>query len=508
MKTSRMNHHSSSFSMLHMVAQYQKKVTTPIVDEDMNVVTDKKKDKNTNSLVKAETATSNISSTSTPLVSILFNINARGVTTSMVETIQKKLSSNDNVKIYTTTSPEEGTRAIQEIMQSKQQQQPRLVVPIGGDGTLCTMLQTMYDETTTSTDDENCKLPLLGYIPMGTGNAVGSVVGCKKKKKRFSSTTRQVVDTIQELITIAQQMEENSKDSNIMKKQQQQATFDIVELPLLKITTHRSGSTATTKDEQYITFFAGLGFDSLMLQDYYNLQEYMKTHSFWRNYRKTFSSVLGYCVALVTRTLPQCLERNAHQVPVEITTTTTAAASANKNNKSSSLWIDHRRGDVARPLDDNDDDSEEERLVLYRGTTGIVAASTVPYYGGGLRLFPFASLYPNQFQLRLGRIHPMRGMLNLPGIFKGTYRDFTEDSFGCLDFILSQCSIRIMENDATNENNKNDATTTTSSNKKNQYPVQQAGELVGACTQVCIETVPNTTARFVTLLPSRIIQGE
>jgi len=148
----------------------------------MNVVTDKKKDKNTNSLVKAETATSNISSTSTPLVSILFNINARGVTTSMVETIQKKLSSNDNVKIYTTTSPEEGTRAIQEIMQSKQQQQPRLVIPIGGDGTLCTMLQTMYDETTTSTDDENCKLPLLGHFPMGTGNAVGSVVGCKKKK--------------------------------------------------------------------------------------------------------------------------------------------------------------------------------------------------------------------------------------------------------------------------------------------------------------------------------------
>jgi len=451
-------------SSLGMVAEYQK--TTLINGEKQKVantdefsISANGDDNDEMSRDVQESLSSNSSSQQEPpLVSVLFNVNARGVSSSMIDALQRKCS-DSRMKIYATTSPEEGLEALHEILQTK----PRILIPVGGDGTLCTLIQNLYEQQQQGEENE---LPLLGYLPMGTGNAVGSVVGCRLPKRRrriFSSTSRQVVNTIQELLTIAEQMEGDT--------QKGQQLFDIVELPLLKITTTNSDE-STTKEDSYITFFAGLGFDSLMLQDYQNLQDFMKQNSFWSRYRKTFSSVLGYCVALVTRTLPQCLERNAHQVQVEISTNSTSA----KN-----LWIDHRRGDVARSLSSDG--------VLYRGTTGIVAASTVPYYGGGLRLFPFASLYPNQFQLRLGRIHPMKGMRNLPGIFAGTYRDTSEDEFGCLDYVLDQCSIRILSSNGT-------------------YPVQQAGESVGACTKVDMEVLSNTKARFVTLLPSRLIEDE
>jgi hypothetical protein len=74
------------------------------------------------------------------------------------------------------------------------------------------------------------------------------------------------------------------------------------------------------------------------------------------------------------------------------------------------VWIDHRRGDLVRKViaEKKDDDKEDGLVLLYQGNAGIVAASSTPYYGGGLRLFPFARMTLNGMQLRIGRIHPLR----------------------------------------------------------------------------------------------------
>jgi hypothetical protein len=145
-------------------------------------------------------------------------------------------------------------------------------------------------------------------------------------------------------------------------------------------------------------------------------------------------------------------------------------------------------------------------LVLYEGSAGIVAAGTAPYYGGGLKLFPFARMTPNGMHLRVGRIHPLEGVWNIPRIFRGTYRNH---GFGCLDFCGPQFVVEVLGEE--------------------EYPVQHSGESVGRCTRVSFQVMGDedeeaddgnqndstaTTRRlpppikFVTLLPPRLVVEE
>ena len=92
----------------------------------------------------------------------------------------------------------------------KRLQNYSLVIPVGGDGTLSGWINTMVDEillfhklehdseegtssknnkTTTNNGTSNMtveeamqQLPVLAYIPMGTGNGLGYVIGCKAGK--------------------------------------------------------------------------------------------------------------------------------------------------------------------------------------------------------------------------------------------------------------------------------------------------------------------------------------
>lgn len=399
--------------------------------------------------------------TSSTTMAIFLNVNARGVTSKLVHAFEQEVANSKNIRLYTTKTLEEARMAIEEIASSSKP--PKMIVPIGGDGTLCTVLQHYHDCL-----EGKAKLPMFGYIPMGTGNAVGSVVGThtsshRKRRKRdllFQSSQSKVIHTLQDMIQIAQDMEENGKNNKNNKM-----VYDIVDLPLLNVT-----STTATSSSSYVTFFAGLGFDSLLLQDYQNLQRWTK-RNFPASQKTFFSGVWGYCVALFTRTLPKCsnLKRAAHKVKVHVTTSTP------------SFWIDHRRGDVIRPV-------EEDTRTLYRGTAGIIAASTVPYYGGGLRAFPFSRLYTDKMQLRIGRIHPLRGVANLPSIFSGSYRDKRPNDFGVLDFVGKDFTVQVLSD---------------------AHPLQQAGESVGPCQKVKFELLPSEySVRFVTLIPPRLVYDD
>ena len=163
--------------------------------------------------------------------------------------------------------------------------------------------------------------------------------------------------------------------------------------------------------------------------------------------------------------------------------------------------------------------------ILYRGSAGIVAGGTAPYYGGGLRLFPFARMGPtgsrgdggggnnnsndSTMHLRIGRIHPLRGVVNIPKIFAGSYRDMRMGTFGCLDFVGPSFQVRILDDgdepvedgdgaddssSKVDENVKemlpygqsssNRVETTHIHRRKEGYPVQHSGESVGRCSQV------------------------
>ena len=210
-----------------------------------------------------------------------------------------------------------------------------------------------------------------------------------------------------------------------------------------------------------LCFFAGVGFDSLMLNDFKRIKAWSIRTGFLT---RTLSSVAGYCVALIVRTLPQTVWQGRHNIHVQVTTP----------HVNSTLWVDHRRGDVVRPV---------PHALLYDGITGILAAGTSPFYGGGLRLFPFARLTMDQMHLRVGRIHPLTGFFNIPQIFAGTYRD-KSDRLGCLDFIGDDFQVQVepASNVLDKKNNPRPVQEDEARQKADTtkgYPFQHSGESVG-----------------------------
>jgi hypothetical protein len=461
-------------------------------------------------------------------IAIVLNTNARGVDRDLVEMVQKVINTKDtDHRVYVTSTKEEARQAAQEL----HERPPTIVIPVGGDGTLTTLIQFLWDAA--QEDKSSMKrMPKFAYIAMGTGNALKPVVGCTPRQKRsnwksnlFVRPRRRKLQALEhvlkELLQVCNQLEKGEEASSPCND----IEIDIVDLPLLQVTSTLT-TTDTNKEEEKVEvtngsssasyqpqsqlqstsssslcFFAGVGFDSLMLQDYQDLQEWTAKRKLWKD---KLSSVLGYCVALVTRTLPKCVQRNEHLIQVALST----------NQPESTVWVDHRRGDVVRSVVAKDKENEKEdhngkennksqpqskSTLLYQGQAGIVAAGTAPFYGGGLRLFPFARMATTTMHLRVGRIHPLRGVVNLAQIFSGAYRDTRPDAFGCLDFLSTQFSLEVLET----------TTTPHSSSGSNNigYPVQHSGESVGRCQKVDFQ-VMSDPIQFVTLLPPRMVYEE
>jgi hypothetical protein len=553
-----------------------------------------------------------------PNIAIILNTNARQVTADLIPLAQAVLGKD---AVYCTTTAEEAQQAAEMLIQ----QHVSLVVPVGGDGTLSSMIhyltqsiirqqqaqqqrQQKYSDsnsnccTRMTVDEAVSKLPTMAYIPMGTGNGVGSVVACrappppsmpKKKNNNNNNNTLQkqqpqqrppslfrkifrrkalqqerFVEVLKLLQTVGNDLaaanKNNNKDMNTdmdisgststtipthstHNHRNVNVNVDLVELPMLEITTmttttpNQDPQRAATEDG-VLCFFAGVGFDSLMLQDFKDLKDWSVRRSNGGNnnngnridrwLRDTLGSVTGYVVALVAKTLPQCIRRNAHQIDVEITSTDPHA-----------LWIDHRRGDMVRNImgqtsssgvtgvnnNNNDDDDSDApttttttkqptATLVYKGTAGIVAAGTSPFYGGGLRLFPFARMTLDKMHLRVGRIHPLRGFLNIPRIFRGSYRDTRPDSFGCLDFLANEFVIKVHNtgvvadvDDAVDVDSSTTTTTTDGIDNNNNaqttqkgYPLQHSGESVGHCEQFRLRVVP-APVKFVTFFKKRVV---
>ena len=548
----------------------------------------------TNQTSKYDVSSSTSSLNKKSGVAIVINGNAGGVTSDILATIQEKFSPFDestNTKIYITKTLEEAQQATRDIIT----QNPALVVPMGGDGTLTMCIESLLAEQQKQSS-ALFTLPMFGYVALGTGNALGTVIGCTPqsqwkadgtgRKRGFLKSLVQprktkrenLIETLQRLIDLGQSLDDENAD-DIMdpsthipngetKNTDLNTMMDFVDLPLMEMTSYRkcisvkkkknSNNKLSIQQDKHYCFFAGVGFDSMMLQDYQDLQEWSKQNQFWK---ERLGSVFGYCVTLVTKTLPKCLgiiesdidsayygkctscgddeddidtfcedddgetdnvsnnqieekkmdnnknKKAPYLVDVKITT----------NQPDGTVWIDHRRGDVVRrvvssPTEGSSSESSSPTL-LYKGIAGIVAGSTTPYYGGNLKLFPFARMSLDKMQLRVGRIHPMTGVLNLKGIFRGSYRDLRSSSFGCIDFLSKQFTIEIDDSDGGDDdhelsmNEGQVAPNATNKKQKKGYPVQHSGESIGACHRIDLQVLPEPI-RFVTLLPPRIIHEE
>ncbi|MFW5921184.1 MAG: hypothetical protein ACOCUS_05035, partial [Polyangiales bacterium] len=145
--------------------------------------------------------------------------------------------------------------------------------------------------------------------------------------------------------------------------------------------------------------FAGLGIDSIALQHFRDVKA-----AFERTpvLNKVATGGVAYVTSIVGRTLPGFLLRPHYHVRV-----------VNEGEPVQRLGVDGQP--VGAPV--------EKGEVVYEGPSRMVAMSTIPYWGFGARIFPFADDREDRFSLRVVDINSFDVAMHIREIWKGTYRD-------------------------------------------------------------------------------------
>ncbi|MBK8481273.1 MAG: hypothetical protein IPL40_08875 [Proteobacteria bacterium] len=166
-----------------------------------------------------------------------------------------------------------------------------------------------------------------------------------------------------------------------------------VTLPLLQV-------------EGQLAPFAGVGLDALILEDYVSFKRSIEDTPLQR----IGSGPLGYGLAIAGRSLWRYLQTPLPSVVI-------------RNTGLAAYRIDREGNLVGAPLGRGEE--------LYRGPVSLAAASTIPFYGFGLRLFPQADQLRDRFQLRIGHVGAATLLANVPAIFRGSFADERILDFAC-----------------------------------------------------------------------------
>ena len=162
------------------------------------------------------------------------------------------------------------------------------------------------------------------------------------------------------------------------------------------------------------TPFAGLGVDGKILNDFLWVKE-----RFGRGVLKgALSGPGGYFAAVAFRSVPHYL---THSTRVECEVL---------NGQAGPAW---RVGPEGKPVGAPIAPGE----CLFRGELIMAAAATMPYYGYGIRMFPFAGEQPGMMHLRLGALRPAHVLAHLPRLWAGRW--FPE---GMHDFYAREVHLR------------------------------------------------------------------
>jgi diacylglycerol kinase family enzyme len=160
--------------------------------------------------------------------------------------------------------------------------------------------------------------------------------------------------------------------------------------------------------------FAGLGVDGKLLNDYI----WVKSTLGRGVLRKMMSGPGGYFSAVAFKTVPHYLV-NSTWVECEV-----------HNGPSSEAY---RLGPDGNPVGEPIAPGE----VIFRGRLMMTAAATMPFYGYGFKMFPFAGQRRGMMQLRLGQVHAPAVLANLPRLWSGRW--FPE---GIRDYAAREVTIR------------------------------------------------------------------
>lgn len=164
--------------------------------------------------------------------------------------------------------------------------------------------------------------------------------------------------------------------------------------------------------EGYLTPFAGLGADAQVLADYHATRDALHgtlLQPFGRG-------LCGYGVAAVTRSLPGAFRRPMPLVRIY--------------NDGETAWRVTQAGVCY-------DQPIEKGQLIYEGKARIAALSTIPFYGFGMRLFPFADARSDRMNLRVSTLGSGQFVRHMSGIWNGTY----ENTAHLFDYLVDRVRI-------------------------------------------------------------------
>lgn len=228
----------------------------------------------------------------------------------------------------------------------------------GGDGTFTQCLTDVMEL-------HPKRPPAFGVLRLGTGNAIANALGASAPSLRGFL-------------------------GDLTRARQQRSQSD---LPMLKV----DGKLAP---------FAGVGLDSLILEDYNATKSALAKTPL----AALGKGVPGYALAVATRSVWRYVLQPRPEVVIR--------------NEGRTAWrMDLDGQPMGQPVPRGE--------LLYKGEAGIAAASTIPFYGLGLRLFPQTSLRQDRFQLRVANVDALSVLSQLPALFRGEVSDPRIFDFFC-----------------------------------------------------------------------------
>lgn len=152
--------------------------------------------------------------------------------------------------------------------------------------------------------------------------------------------------------------------------------------------------------------FAGTGLDSQILEDYGATTRALDAMGLGR----LIGSPLRYALAVALRSVPRFVMRKLPEVEV-----------VNVGGPAYAIGLDGKPDDTPLP----------KGTVLYRGRCTLAGAATVPCYGFGVRIFPFADVRTDKFHLRCTDAGAGETLAHLPAVLRGDYRSPSLHDFLC-----------------------------------------------------------------------------
>lgn len=148
--------------------------------------------------------------------------------------------------------------------------------------------------------------------------------------------------------------------------------------------------------EGMLSPFCGFGIDANVLHDYAVTKGLFAKTPFGR----ALSGIATYAVAASTRTIPGYLFKATPHCRVI-------------NRGGDAFRVGPKGAPIGAPI--------RNGAVLYEGPATLASLSTIPYYGFGFRMFPYAEERANAMQLRVSTISSVIFVKHFTEIWRGTY---------------------------------------------------------------------------------------